>query len=683
VAVYNSFLYGTKLYGSSGKVTYSVAPFKALAVGTVISNNATIPKVELTFATPSGDNIVGFRIVRNQTGISETSEDGYIVYEQFLDPVTSSINVTSSSSNPITDSSFSFPLISGKYAYYSVWILLSTTNSWYLIDTAAIVIPKAHDTVSSNGIVLRTSEQKFVEMLPRIYSNSDNDALGVSDPNSDLARFLSGFSYTLDEIYTYADLLTKTVSGVDVNPNFVPALAKQFGLPQLPATSLKAQKKLIRQAAYLRKAKGTAAGIEAFVSALTGYSTTVTASPNLLLSSQDSSFYKGIGSWIAGANAALTSVTSVAGYTSETYSINTVYTGQVVTSATNATVSLGNSSPKFTAVPVSAGTSYSFSFYVKGTTGTVTPTITWYDRLGIAVGTAATLAGRTVSSSWAKGSGTATAPDGAVYAGITLSFSAANTYYIDLVQLALSSVTSYHEADAVEIYLAPSKLNLVNHPTFKDGTGWYMQGISNTEYIPTTVPGIFDGTNMLHATTVSSASTGLTLSTYSSTIAVTGTYYTYSIYGKSNSPTTLSLRLTARDTSNNNTVISSNSTSINLTSNWQRFQVVLFVPTYSADVNLAGYVESSTKENRELYFDAPQLELGYSATDYFCGDYSYRGASWSGTNNYSASYAYPAKAAAMANLKNTINEFLPINSPYIVTTGYGGTTRVEMYGYSV
>ena len=76
MALYNSFKYndGT-LYGDGSPLDYSASPVVATAIN--------YGQVSLSYSVPTG-GYIKFRIVRNQDGYPETSEDGKIIYETDL-----------------------------------------------------------------------------------------------------------------------------------------------------------------------------------------------------------------------------------------------------------------------------------------------------------------------------------------------------------------------------------------------------------------------------------------------------------------------------------------------------------------------------------------------------------------------------------------------------------------------
>jgi phage tail-like protein len=687
VGIYNTFNFGDgTLYGNQSKLAYSSTPFVATAIGNFNVNGVSRPKVELSWNNPQG-TILGFRIVRNQNGFAEHEEDGHIILETF--------SPTLPTSTVIYDQMFNVPLIEGKYAYYTIWVLLAD-KSWYLSASDVILIPKSHNVVSPEGVELVSSEDKFVGLLPRAFTSQQGSNLDELDKNSDLYKFLGGFAYTLDEILTFADLTIATRSAQNINPNFTSVIANQFGLPNFAELNLKTQQRLIQQAIYMYQHKGTVQGLNTFIETITGYAPTITISPNLINSSQDSSFYSTSGNWIASASAALSSVSNVALTAAEPYAVDKVYCGKIITSATNQTISLGNSTPVFNGVAVTEGVSYQLSYYVNATAtgGSITPTITWYDYTGTAIGSPSTGTSNSVTTSWGRKTFIATAPTGARFMGLTFTFSAAKTYYLDMIQFADSSDSRsavYYPANGTLVYLAPSKINYLENPSFAsngdEDSDWVVVGGTTDYSLTTTVPGVLDGSHMLHVTTSGSTPFSMTCHT---DVVKSGAYYTFSVYAKTGSGTAeLSFSITARDSSTN-VIVNLNGADVtttvtpipNVNSTWSRYQVSVFVPPYNGSLYLNGVVSNSTAQTGALYFDAAQIEQGYAATDYFDGDYVNRGAAWVSTPNDSESIAYPQKTFRLNLLKNNINDFLPINTPYIVTTGYDTLSTIEFLGFS-
>jgi hypothetical protein len=706
LGIYNKFSYndGT-VYGDATKLPYSAEPFTATALGTTyatsvingVSVSTPVPIVQLTWSYPTAPvtaPIKGIRVVRNQEGYSENEEDGKVILEQFGTQI-----------SKFTDSDLSSPITYGKHAYYTIWILYAQTTSpaaadvaWKLAGFTQVTIPKDHGVISPDGTQLATSTDKLMRLLPKVYTSGTGDSLGELDATTDLYKFLSAVAYTQDEITTNTDLLVKTFSGQEVNPNFVSPLAQQLGLPILPGLNMLTQKKLIRQAIRFYKNKGTLATIQEYTSTLTGYPTTTVVSPNILLSLQDSSFYKGVGSWTAsGSGITLTSDTS-GGPTAEPYALDNVYVGKAVSTLTTGYIALGETSPLFTALPVFPNDSLSISFYLKASVASSAQvSIDFYGYNNGLLHTLSLGSAFSVTTSWARttynftvptvnGSSVPISPYRAV---VKVFLKTVATYYLDLAQVWYSSDTrgtSYHPARGVEIYLAPKKVNYLKNPSFANTNSWTVSGFTGTLDFTnvTDVPGIVDGSNTLR---VPSANPSTFLMTSVSDVVPSGNYYTFSFYAKTSTgtmPTTISLSVVDAASSTEVDFMAVPTTAT-FTSTWVRYSTRMYISVYSGDVYLKAYVtgaSSSATPLVDLYFDAAQLEQGYTATDFFSGDYTIRGAKWTSTTSNSVSISYPNKATKLTQLKGTLTSFLPLNTAYLITTGYGSSTVLEASGVS-
>lgn len=782
MGIYNTFDWGDgTLYGDSAKVGYSASPFTATAIGTTVyeqpvvirreSNGTPVygttqvvrPKVFLTWTKPTG-SIFGFRVVRNQDGWSESSEDGEIILETFEPVIPEEEYVYDELSNT--------PLVEGRYAYYTVWVLLAD-YSWAVAAYTYCLIPTRHNVYSPDGTVYKSSERRFLELFPKVYTTEQQSYVDEVSETSDFRTFLGGFSYTLDEMLTFADLLIPDISGRTTNPNTVGIQAAQMGLPKEPTLSLQRKKALIRNALTINKQRGTGVGIESLAESLTGFAPEVTLSPNLLLSIQDSSFYKTVGNWKIAANgtltANLTTGSSDLPLQTNTYSVDRSWTGKAVTTGSNVIMSLGKDDPRLKGIPVVEGTEYVWSFYTKvtGTGYATTPTITWYDSKGNSLSTSAGT-NFTPTTSWVKTSVTATAPTNAYFAAIQFSFSSASTYYIDMVQFAKvqTGITlAYYEARGITLYLAPTKVNYLPNPSFGASAAGYTWA-GQTAYDTTTdstVPGIsLDNSKMFQLTTT--ADTAYSISTETPATLPLGRYYTFSVYVSTTSGTEygqLNLQaFTDGDAIEEETLglIKASTPVKTITSSWARQSVSLFVPDGYVNVSLVasvtspvatiptqtpviaagkvtlttsaphgftagqkvkiaglspnGYnntsatifsVDSPTTftytnattgaitvggtatqvaNGNEINFDAAQVEEGYGVTDYFDGSYAARGAYWLGTADDSTSVLYENKVPKINRLIQEIPDYLPLNTAFVVTSGYDTVQVLEYSGVS-
>jgi len=705
LGVYNTFDWGDgTLYGDVSKVAYSASPLTAVAIGsTTYQENVVVgmsggnpvlalkgvvrPRVDLTWNTPTG-NIYGFRLVRNQDGFSENEEDGHIVLETF-DPVVPEEPV-------FTDEMYKIPLSENMYAYYTIWLLVAnadSTYSWVIGAYTYCLIPKELSIKTPEGELYKTSERKFIETLPKVYTTEMQSYLDEISETSDLRIFMGGFGYTLDEILTFADLLIPDYSGKSTNPNMVDLQAQQLGLPKEPTLSIQRKKALIRNAFAINKYRGGIESVGLLAKSLSGYSTLTTASPNLLLNIQDSSFYKGTGHWEITGGTLTSNLTTGATdlpVQTETFSVDRSYTGKAITSVSDSIMSLGSSNPRLKGIPVQEGVEYEFSYYIKDGSNNATPYINWYDKLGVLIGSA--IAGTAVNyaGSWGQTTLTATSPSGAYFASLEIKLSTAGTYYVDMVQFAQTSdarYVDYYEARGVEIHLNPTKVNYVKNPSMNNSTSWTLSGATAVYTNNSTVPGIrLDGTKMTTLTTT--ASTNFSLATTTDSIIGSGKYYTFSVYAKVNSGTQVAdFKLEALDSSgvtlvsNEGVPATRTLTSQTINTTWQRFVVSVFVPFALDTISLKATI-LGTGNASVINLDAAQIEEGYGASDYFDGGYTSRGAYWTGTASNSVSVIYRNKSPKINRIMFEVPNYLPINTAFVVTSGFNGTVVLENSGMS-
>jgi len=484
MARYNTFQYGDPVYyGAASASVYEALPFSAEALD--------YDKVKVSWVTPgmaaSTFEYTRLRVVRNQDYPSETQEDGIVIVDLF-EPFNAG-NYARVVDGTITgpDGSLLPALRPGKYVYYSIWLLKKENSGanifWDKIADTSMLLASSHDTLlgntddsleilslqSTTRARTMTTHQKMLDLLPKVYTTATENPLDIVNEDSDLSLFLKGFSYTLDEIYTYADLLLPSRDATNYSPDLLRAKSFELSLQPDNQSSPKIQQKLVREAFYMFSRKGTSAALQTFAECETGFDTLVTTSPNLMLSTQDSTFYKGIGGWKSIGGCTLTSVKTetVPAIDSDTSkAIDRVYCGQVVTAAANSQITSLASSSVTRGIPVKKSTSHTFSAYVKNTSsGTVTPTIRWYDVNGTFISSSTTTAW-TTSSSWAKRTLTATSPSTAVYASVELKFnSASQTYLIDMVPFAERSAAAFEAARAARVYLYPTHVSHIVTPS--------------------------------------------------------------------------------------------------------------------------------------------------------------------------------------------------------------------------
>ena len=582
---------------------------------------------------------------------------------------------------------FSFPV---THADVSSTEIAGLVSLWPLEESGE----SNHSQSEYSDIELLSTHDKMMDFIPRVFTSTAQSPLDEVDTSSVLYRFMGAFAATLDETMTFVDLLSPQSSGIASSPTTLPLAANMYGLPVESEFAAKSQKRMVRDARSTFGAKGIPTAISTVVENITGYAPKVLVSENVMLSVQDSSFYEGIGFWKATTNATITAtdmrtssplITIGTPSASEPFAVDTNWAGKVVVTTAGDSIVTGTASEVFTkGIPVNEGVQYKFSYYGYGS-GVVKASIIWYDFLGTAiktdVATGVTLAGAwlkdatAVFTSPAAGdviSGTAII-FGASYARVKIAFTSTGTYYLDMMSFARSSISAFEEARATNIFLYPTKYNLLKNPSFETYAGsafnsWTVTG-GTASQVTTTLDLSYGESKMMNLVTTTSTAT--VSSTTATGIAFNNSFYTFSIYAKATTSTKLaSLTLLVSD--GTNTVSHTTVPAIALTTSWKRIYVTLQVPQ-SIDPTLASLTASVsfTGPAATISLDNAQLEVSYVPTDYFDGSIGYiHGGFWQGTEQQSASYFYANIMAKMPRLIAALPDYIPFNTPYTISTEY-------------
>jgi hypothetical protein len=527
-----------------------------------------------------------------------------------------------------------------------------------------------------------------VDVVQDVYDQY-GEPTGVKE-NSLISAFLSGFSFTLDEFLTFASLIVPNTTQHFSSPTtiFLGSHELAMTLDVEPVTDT--QRRLLRHATEIYSEKGTAAGLELLTQSMTAYDATLTDTANLLLSVGDATFnllnwYPGdnVGNWSSLSSSLTLSVESGAVPLTAAdvpATLDTVYCAKILSTVANKSIGLGITNPVTTAIPVTAGLPYSFSFYGKegteseggGETDAVTVELRWYDRKGQTISSSIssdTLEG----SSWARYSvANKVAPTGAVYVGIVLTFAATYPIYIDMVQLEQSTtVTAYQEPRGVQIMLAPAKVNFIKNPNFQvDANFWTTVNTSSTAVVAATSTQLArSGPSYFKA--VSNGSGPLKVY-YNQYIPVTpGLYYSGSMYVEDYN-TNKQYEAYIEFYNSSNTLIyteTGDPTSV-LTSDWTRVTVSGKAPVNAASARLFIKSIGSTNPASGQYalFDCGQFEQSALPTDYFDGYLVDDGGEFFGTANLSYSGNYPSKSVRIGRLVNEIQNFIGFDTPYYIRT---------------
>ncbi len=718
MAKYGNFVYGGAKYGESRNLAYSVEPLDVV----ILSFSTAF----LTWYSPSGV-FSKIRLVRNQIGFSETSEDGVIIWEEEASVGTVSRTYFTDG----VDNLNSIPIVSGRPIYYSMF-LFTDQKVWVNAGKISDIVPGSHD-----------AQKRTMDIIPKVYTSLIQSPLGITDETSPLYKFIDGMTFTYEQFLTELDLLRPTHSSDISSYLLLPIESANVGLNQEPNLPIKNQKRLIREAFYMYANKGTQSGIETYVEALSGYAPVVTVSSNILLTSQDSTFYKGIGNWTA-VNAVITSSDEQVA-ASGTNVIDEVYSCKVVASASGA-MSLGNSTPITKGIPVKPGATYTLSSQIKSppSSGSITPSISFYDKTGTIIGTeiagsstsadgtwkqieqtiraphkesqsinsatgdgstityttysnhtfisgttvtitgfstigfnktSATVTGVTTNTFSVAGTqtGTSTTSEAgtavnnetdAIYAGLKLSWSAAGTYYIDQISVQLGDTVLYDEARSIDIFIEPNKTNFIMNPSFE-------VNVTDNWTLDgsATASQDIDVSDIAYSGTQSCkivATDDWTFTSNTFPIKL-GTYYTASGLVKTTEDLTVSF--IARD-SLGDVVEEIDVYPLGTFTDWSRFTATDLVGSDAVDAVTYEVVFSGGSGT--FYLDCLQFERGISASEYFDGSLpSEFGAVWEGADDNSYTRLYVNKPLKVPRIGLTLDEWVPPNSMWRLRT-YAG-----------
>ena len=411
MARYGNVVYKGTFYGEVPRTPFSVEPFTATAVD--------YDRILLNWNTPAGD-LTGLRVVRNQEGFPESPEDGVVLYE-------ANSTVGNFGATTFTDGETNFAdsnlrndiaLVSGRWVYYRIWVRRSD-DLWVIANDVFTVLPKKHGTSLVDGTELQSTQTNFMDLLPRVFSSAEQSPLGTIDPGSSLYQFLEGMSFTLDEVLTLADLLIPEYSNKNSGPGLLELKLAEYGLAEEEPDAIVRKKRLIREALYMYSRKGTRLALGTMIESLTGYAPDISVTSNLMLTVQDSSFYKGLGSWrsvgpstLTLENKVITPESPILDPESDTKSIDIEYSAKVVTTGANARIENGTFRPTTRAIPLPEIGTYTLSYYAysqSATPGVINASIVWYTENGVEL-SRTTTASPTLTSTWARYSVTGVSP---------------------------------------------------------------------------------------------------------------------------------------------------------------------------------------------------------------------------------------------------------------------------------
>ena len=550
MAKYGNVVYGGAKYGVTPKLAYSVEPMAITVLDFI--------KVQVEWQSPTGD-FTKIKLVRNQFGFPENSEDGLTIWEEAATEGT----VSRSFFVDGEDNPDQTPIVNGRQVYYTIF-LFTDAKIWVNAGQITDLMPLDH------GV-----HKKIMDIIPKVFTSDIQSPLGVTDETSALYNFMGGIAFTHEQFLSQLDVLRPQHSSEGIAFSTLEQNSFSVGLVPEPALPVKNQKRLIREALYMYSHKGIKSGIDAYAESLTGFAPTTTLSTNLLLSVQDSTFYNSIGNWTK-TNAVLTSSTEQVPATG-TNVIDNVYTGKLVASSSGA-MQLGSTAPITRGVPVLPSTEYIVSCKLKSpsSAGDITLSVKFYDKDATITGTTQSATAVAANNTWKSASKTFTTPADASYVSIQIAYSAAGTYYLDQVCLQLGAAVAYDEARAISVFLDSSKINYIKNPSFEvDASTWTSTGATFTQNaaVPT------DGYSGTYSGQFVVATTGNIKTNYNIPVTA-GKYYTLSFYVSSSNSVKVTGTIEFFDASN--TLLEDFASEFTITSSFSRVSLTGLMDSGSA-----------------------------------------------------------------------------------------------------
>ena len=644
MAKYGNVVYGGAKYGVTPKLAYSVEPMAITVLDFI--------KIQVEWQSPTGD-FTKIKLVRNQFGFPENSEDGLTIWEEFATEGT----VSRSFFVDGEDNPDQTPIVNGRQVYYTMF-LFTDAKIWVNAGQITDLMPLDH------GV-----HRKIMDIIPKVFTSEIQSPLGVTDETSALYNFMRGIAFTHEQFLSQLDVLRPQHSSEGIAFSTLEQNSFSVGLVPEPALPVKNQKRLIREALYMYSHKGMESGINAYAESLTGFAPTTTLSPNLLLSVQDSTFYESKGNWTA-TNAVLTSSTEQVPATG-TNVIDNVYTGKLVAASSGA-MQLGNTAPITRGVPVLPSTEYTVSCKLKSpsSAGNITLSVKFYDKDATITGTTQSATAVAANNTWKSASKTFTTPADASYASIQIAYSAAGTYYLDQVCLQLGAAVAYDEARAISVFLDSSKINYIKNPSFEvDASTWTSTGATFTQNaaVPT------DGYSGTYSGQFVVATTGNIKTNYNIPVTA-GKYYTLSFYVSSSNSVKVTGTIEFFDASNN--LLEDFASEFTITSSFSRVNLTALSDSGS-EVSYAK-VKIAFNHAGTYRVDLVQFEKSQTATEYFDGSLpSDYGAVWEDTSHASYTHMYPNKPLKIPRLGKTLNDWVVPNTFWRLST-YDGVEYTNL-----
>jgi hypothetical protein len=249
------------------------------------------------------------------------------------------------------------------------------------------------------------------------------------------------------------------------------------------------------------------------------------------------------------------------------------------------------------------------------------------------------------------------------YVGIEIAWSGAGVYYIDQVSVQPGPYYNYDEARALTLNMLPPKENYIHNPSFEvDTTDWDLTGVTfsqNTDVPADGFPGSYSGKFV--------ATTNWKIESDSNIPVESGTFFCTSMYCKSDDITEMLMELKIYNSSDE--LVATFSDTHPIDPMWMRHYTNGLIDT---ETPVSYATLSFSGGPGTFYMDMIQSQDTEKPTDYFDGSLpaSY-GVVWQGTAHNSNSLYYPGKQTKMRRLAETMNDWVPMNCWWRITTPAG------------
>jgi len=239
--------YGLSQYGD--QFHYGIEDAPDFEVDRLLVESFDYGSLIITWPSPSGPDWTNIRLVRSSIGPPVVIDEGRTVYE----------SARETDGNSYIDEDNIEP---GEVYYYGLFVLEST-GLW------RFVAPGQGTPLKDWGY-----RDRLWELIPETYRISDQVAASIDTyhDKGPLQRFLEVFAQELDYIRSEYENLRNTNNFEKVPAQLLGPVSQQLNLTIEPLLGVSLTRRFLQNALFVYKRKGSLRGVEALVSAVTGWS---------------------------------------------------------------------------------------------------------------------------------------------------------------------------------------------------------------------------------------------------------------------------------------------------------------------------------------------------------------------------------------------------------------------------